>query len=110
MLTSQPAICSGVAGTPSPGPSWAAAQASHANDAAAAASLRSNINVAHCAALRDVPTLDRVVVIAELRAARGHQRRTRRLHRASLVDGAAHQHARAAVPAPRHAETRERFR
>src|SRR5262245_46660477 len=104
MLTSQPAICSGVAGTPSLGPSCAAAHASQTNDAAAAASLTSNIDVAHCAALRDVPALDRVVVIAELRAARGDQRRTSRLHRARLVDGAAHQHARASVPTPWHAE------
>src|SRR6187549_3264821 len=110
MLTSQPATCSGVAGTPSPGLSCAAAHASQANEAAATAKQRSNIDIAHRAGLRDAPALNRVVVITVRGAARADQRGTRRLHGARLVDGAAHQHARAAVPAPWHAKARQRQR
>src|SRR5690606_10049360 len=74
-LMSQPAICSGVAGTPSFGPSCACAAAPAANVNAATARIKLRIDVRDFPAAGDRPALDGVVVITELRPARGHERR-----------------------------------
>src|SRR5262245_13286800 len=92
-LSSQAATCSAVAGTPRFGPGCAPANTSHAPpNATVVTRLSLRIDVAHFAGRRDVPALNGVVVVAELRAARCHQRGARRLHEAGLVDGSALQH------------------
>src|SRR3954469_19135382 len=108
MLTSQPATCAAVAGTPRFGPAGcffagcAAAMPLTPQSKTTNAALR--IHVAHGARGRNAPALDRVVVIAERRAALREQRGACGLHGAVLVHGAALEHARAPVPAPRHAK------
>src|SRR5262249_12519493 len=123
MLMSQAAISAAVTDAPSFGPSVGAgarccAAASVAQPSAnaaviatppgaspaATAAVALHVDIADLSRRAHVPALDRVVVIAIVRAARRHQRGAGRLHRAGLVDRAAREHARAPAPAPRQPE------
>src|SRR6478672_8893640 len=115
----QLAASASVTGTPSFGPSGTRADCAAAHEtqpsamkltSSARAAARSDVNIADLSRFAHFPALNRVVVISIVRAARGDQRGTRRLHGAAVVDRAAHQHARATAPAPRRPKPYERFR
>src|SRR5262245_39909724 len=121
MLMSQPAMSCAVTGIPRFGPSCASANVSVVSAptpaanaspfvAIALAAINLYVDIADLPRSRDVPALDRVVVIAVVRAARADQCRAGGLNRTGVVDRAAHQHARAAVPAPRHPEAHRGLR
>src|SRR5258706_7704629 len=108
MLMSHAAMSAADTGTPRCGPCCATAQALASSAIATATAL--HVDIADLPRCRDVPALDRVVVVPVIRAAVGDELRARRLHVARLVRRAAHQHARAAVPAPRQPEAHHGFR
>src|SRR6185503_1029296 len=111
MLMSHFAMSCGDTGTPRCGPCCAAtAPAAPMPISSAATATGLHVDIADLSRRRYVPALNRVVVIAIARAARGHQRRSRRLHVAELVDGTAHQHARRTAPLPRQPKAHERLR
>src|SRR6185436_14431113 len=81
MLMSHFAMSSGDTGTPRCGPCCAvAAPATPMPSSAAAKTARLHVDIADLSRCRHVPALNRVVVIAIARAARGYQGRSRRLH------------------------------
>src|SRR5262245_30526307 len=115
---SLPAICAGVAGTPSPGPLGAAGRGGAgccakgatpriAVSTSAAAGL--DIDVADLARLGHRPALNAIEVIAHGGASAGRDRLPCWLNLSGVIHRAAHQHRGTAIPIPRHAETRQRF-
>src|SRR5436190_6729208 len=117
MLMSHGARSASVIGFPSFGPCADAAPTLISKLAAMRRALR--VDMANASLLVDGPAGDRVEVLARERADRrrlgglsAHRDEfpAGRLHVSALIPGAALQHSRAAVPAPRHAEARERLR
>src|SRR5882672_6328527 len=105
---SHPETSTGVASRPRFGPSPARTGAISAivmPSTAHTAELR--VHIFHLPARRDTPRLDSVVVVEELRAFVAHELVARWLDRARLVDSAALEHGRPAVPSPRHAKARQ---
>src|SRR5262245_5690193 len=114
----QAVMSASVIGLPRPGVSAAAVPAPKASTTARARTgLR--IDMLDLPVAVDAPARDAVVVLIGERqrarhrffglAARSHELGASGLHVAGLVPGAALQHDRLAVPAPRHAEAGERF-
>src|SRR4051812_32069318 len=69
-----------------------------------------DVDIPYLAARRHRPALEGMIVISIRGTAFSDERVARRLDSAGLVDRAAHQHGGPAVPLPRHAKTRQRFR
>src|SRR3954469_6385497 len=117
MLMSHGARSASVMGFPSFGPCADATPTLISKLAATRRALR--VDMANASLLVDGPTGDRVEMLARERADRrrlgglpAHRDElgAGRLNISALVPRAALQHSRAAVPAPRHAKTRERLR
>src|SRR3954468_16262710 len=117
MLMSHGARSASVIGLPSFGPCAETAPTLISKLAATRRAL--GVNMANASLLVDGPAGDRVEVLARERADRrrfgglpAHRDElgAGRLHVSALIPGAALQHSRGAVPAPRHTEARERLR
>src|SRR5690348_1102706 len=112
MLMSHGARSAAEIGCPKPGPCCAAA-CMPPNSAAAAPTVSKRAlrkDIADLPAGRDVPSLNAVVVVVLAFAVLAHEARTRRLHRAGIVDRAAHEHRGASAPTPWQPKARERLR
>src|SRR5262245_9545819 len=102
MLTSAPAICAGVAGTPRPGPFGAAGLDCCADSqplpttpsARRRHAAPLHVDIVDLADLRHAPALHAIEVIPIQRTAPVDHRLARRLHGPGLVNGAAHEHRR----------------
>src|ERR1700704_6662368 len=107
----QPAISAGAATWPMPYGLCASARAAHSSIATVnAANSTLRVGIGHLAVSSDTPRPDRVVMVDVIVTAHREQFSQRRLHVASLVDGAALDHRRVAVPMPRQAEAGQRPR
>src|SRR5260370_36549994 len=106
----QPAISAGVATRPMPYGLCASACAAQANTTAIAAAASLRVGIGHLAIFSDTPGPDRIVMVDVIVAAHREQFSQGRLNVAGLVDGAALDHRRLAVPMPRQAEAGQRSR
>src|SRR5690242_1993707 len=110
---SQPAMSAAVAGEPRPYRSAAPTIPAAPNSrypVSAAMRTTSRDMIGHGPAAIDAPRLDGVVVIEGIRAAGADHRIVLRLYISRLVDGAALQQRRPAIPPPGHSEAGERLR
>src|SRR5690348_11968004 len=108
----QPAISWFVGARPKPNlplSAWAAAAIIAKRNVAANIS-SFDIGIAHLASVSDPPRHDGVVVIDRVQPANSGEFGKGRLHIATLIGGAAHDHGRLAIPMPGKAETRQRAR
>src|SRR4051812_13950774 len=110
MLTSHAAISSGVATRPRFGPSAATATAEIRASAETVMRRLLRVDMFHLPFIGNAPGCDRVGVEDRPGPALGDHLLARRLDVPGVIDRAALQDGRATVPAPRHAETRQRFR
>src|SRR5215472_6703782 len=108
MLMSQGARSLGEIGCPKAGVSAATAGALNVSAAPSATVLSEHI--ARLPLLVDAPAGDRAVMVLAAQPALRDEGRTRLLHRAGLVGGAALQHRRTTVPLPGGAEAGDRLR
>src|SRR5437879_4601538 len=107
----QPAISAGVAARPMPYGLCASARVAHSSTATAnAAGPSLGVGIGQLAVFGDAPGPDRVVMVDVIVAAHREQFGQRRLHVAGLVDGAALDYRRLAIPMPRQAEAGQRPR
>src|SRR5438105_1384539 len=109
MLMSQAASSSGAATRPRFGVCASAALPT-APSARASATNRLRVDMLDLPARGNAPAGNTVEMVDGLAAAPGNQFGARRLKITGLIGGATLQHGRTAVPAPRHAEPRERHR
>src|SRR5882757_2974503 len=105
----QPAISASVATRPMPYGFCAFALVTHSSAATAnAANSSLCVGICYLAVFSDAPGPDRVVMVDVIVAAHREQFGQGRLHVAGLVDGAALDHRRLAIPMPRQAEAGQR--